>query len=243
MSAHLDVGERWRVISMKLDQGMSTRQIAGIIKCSTHTVYNILNLFRQTDDVVERRGRGGRNSLTTEERRVLRQLFYNYRTETSARINDRFSRRTGRFISSRTIRNYRRSLGFHPVHARTQPLINSGHAEQRFFFSQQHIDDDWSRIIFSDEKAFEVDVSGIVYWIPYGRPRPTSFTSQVQFRIAVFGAVWYNSKSDLVLIRGRTNTATFVEYLRAAFRSHRRSIKNYSFIHDRPRWAHTSSAH
>lgn len=227
---------------MRIDQGMTPSHIANVIRCSKQTVYNILKLFQETNDVMERRGRG-RTSLTLDERKVLRQLFYKYSHEVSARINSRFYQRTGLCVSSRTIRNYRHLFQFHPVHARTQPLINEGHAQQRLLFSQRYIDYDWSRVIFSDEKIFEVDVSGVVYWIPYGRPRPTSFTSQIKFRVAVFGAVWYNSKSDLILIRDRTNTVTFVEYLRSGLYSHLRSIKNYSFIHDRPRWAHTSSSH
>jgi transposase len=189
MCAHLSVGERWRVVSIKLDQGMIPSHIASIINCSTQTVYNILNLFRETNDVIERRGRGGTNSLTADERNVLRQLFYRYPHETSARINSRFYLRTGFSISSRTIRNYRWLFGFHPVHARTQPLINEGHAQQRLLFSERHIDHDWSRVIFSDEKIFGVDVSGIVYWITYSRSRPTSFTSQIKFLVPVFGAV------------------------------------------------------
>ena len=243
MRVHLTVGERWRVISMRCDQGMSIRRIASIIDCSAQTVCNVLNLFSDTNDVLERSGRGGNNSLTNDERHVLRQLFYRHSNETSARIDDRFYRRTGRVISSRTVRNYRWSLGFHPVHARTQPVLKQDHAEQRLLFSNRYLDEDCSKIIFADEKAFEVDCSGIVYWIPYGRPRPTEFTNPVKFRIAVFGAVWYNSKSDLVFIQDRTNTTTYVEFLQAAFYSHRRSIKNYSFIHDHPRWAHTSLAH
>jgi len=59
MSAHLSVGERWRVISMKLDQGMSASHIASVINCSTQTVYNILDLFLETIDMIERKGRGG----------------------------------------------------------------------------------------------------------------------------------------------------------------------------------------
>ncbi|CAF4325784.1 unnamed protein product, partial [Rotaria sordida] len=88
-----------------------------------------------------------------------------------------------------------------------------------------------------------VDISGVVHWIPYNRPRPTSFRSQVQYRIAVFGAIWYNSRSNLVFIRGRTNTSTFVEYLQAAFDTHFRSIRQYYFVHDHSIWAHTSTAH
>jgi hypothetical protein len=176
--------------------------------CKCHQLFNAdgsqyFGFISRNEWCDERRGGGGENSLTADERNVLRQLFYKYPHEISARINYRFYRRTSVTISSRTLRNYRRLSDFHPIHARTQTLINNEHAQQRLFFSQRHIDHDWSRVIFSDEKAFEVDLSGIVYWIPYGRPRPTSFTSQIEFRIAVFGAVWYNSKSDLVLIRGQ----------------------------------------
>ena len=81
-----------------------------------------------------------------------------------------FFRRTGRFVTSRMIRRYRVQLGFRAVHARIQPLMNQHHADYRLLFCQRHIDDNWHRIIFADEKIFEVDTSGVVYWIPYGRP-------------------------------------------------------------------------
>ncbi len=106
-----------------------------------------------------------------------------------------------------------------------------------------YIDDNWHRVIFADQKIFEVDTSGVVYWIPYGRRRPTTFRSQVKYQIAVFGAIWYNNRSNLIFIRGRTNTLTFVEYLEHRLRSHRRLIRNYCFIHDRPRWAHIDTVH
>ncbi len=231
------------MISLRLDQDISSRRIARIINCSVRTVYNILQLFHGTNDVIEREGRGGDNSLTNDEVHTLRQLLYRYPDETSTQLTNRFCRRTGCFVTSRTIRNYRRRLGFRPVHGRIQSLINQRHADERLAFCQQHIQDDWCRVIFGDEKIFEVDASGIVYWIPYGRPRPTKFRSQVQYRIAVFGAVWYNNRSNLVFIRGRTNASTFVEYLEDGLHSHRRLIRNYHFIHDRPTWAHMVTAH
>ena len=57
-------------------------------------------------------------------------------------------------------------LRFHAVCARTQPLINQSHTQQRLLFSQHNSDEDWSQIILSDEKVLEVDVSKIVHWIP-----------------------------------------------------------------------------
>ena len=64
----------------------------------------------------------------------------------------------------------------------------------------------------------------------------------MQYKVAVFDAVWYNSQSNLVFIRDRTNTSTFVEYLQSAFNTHFRSIWQYHFIHDRPTWAHTTES-
>jgi hypothetical protein len=53
MSGHLSIGDRWRIISLRFGQGINSREIARILHCSIRTVYNILQLFDDTDDVVE----------------------------------------------------------------------------------------------------------------------------------------------------------------------------------------------
>ncbi len=243
MVLHLSIRDRWRIISLNFDQGRSVRQIARLIPCSIQTVYSILDLFEETDDVLERNGRGHNTLFNANEFRTLRQILYRYPNDTSSNIANGFFQRTGLNVSSRTIRHHRSSLGFRPVHARTQPLINAQHAQQRLHFCLLHATARWDNIIFSDEKAFEVDVSGLVYWIPYGRPRPIHFQNQVQFRVAIFGAVWYDGRSVLVVISGRTNTTTYVEYLQAALGPHLRRLRGYYLIHDRSTWAHTVLAH
>ncbi|CAF4813269.1 unnamed protein product, partial [Rotaria sp. Silwood2] len=139
-------------------------------------------------------------------------------------IVNRFFQRTDLYVSPPTIRRYRLSFGFRPVHARIQPLINATHAQQRLHFCLSHATDRWYNVIFSDEKAFEIDVTGLVYYIPHNRPRPVHFQSQVQYRAAVFGAVWYQGRSNLVFIRNRTNTTTYVQYLEDALNSHLRRL-------------------
>ncbi len=58
MSGYLSVGDRWRIISLNLDQGMPLTQIASVIHCAIRTVSNILQLFRETNNFMEREGRG-----------------------------------------------------------------------------------------------------------------------------------------------------------------------------------------
>ncbi|CAF2710450.1 unnamed protein product [Rotaria sp. Silwood2] len=58
MSGHLSVDDRWRIISLRFNQGMTPNQIAYIINCSRITVFNILQLFHETNNIIEREGRG-----------------------------------------------------------------------------------------------------------------------------------------------------------------------------------------
>ncbi|CAF3971149.1 unnamed protein product [Rotaria sp. Silwood1] len=243
MNDHLSVGDRWRIVSLKFDQGLNAHTIAHHIPCHVSTVYNIINLYQETNDVIERDGRDRHMLLNDNEIHTLRQVLFRYPNETSTSIANRFFERTGLNVNPRTIRRYRLSLGFHPVHPRTQPRISATRAQQRLNFCLSHASDRCHQVIFSDEKAFEIDVSGLVYYIPNGRRRPTHFQSQVQHRVAVFGAVWYDGRSDLVVIHDCTNTTTYVQYLEAALDAHLNRLRQYYFIHDRPTWAHTRLAH
>jgi transcriptional antiterminator len=58
MSGHLSIGERWRTVSLHFDQGLTSGEIARYMNCTSRTVRNILQLFVETNDVVERQGRG-----------------------------------------------------------------------------------------------------------------------------------------------------------------------------------------
>jgi hypothetical protein len=62
MSSHLSVGDRWRIISLRFDQNITPNEIASFMNCSIATVFNILRLYRETNNVTEREGRG-RNLL------------------------------------------------------------------------------------------------------------------------------------------------------------------------------------
>ncbi|CAF1241681.1 unnamed protein product [Didymodactylos carnosus] len=114
-NGHLSVGERWRIISLYYNQNISPSVIAVSIDCTPRTVRNIVRLYDETGDVIEREGRGC-PSLGNDNVLILRQLFYRHPTESSAIIADRFFRITNQYTASRTVRYHRRRLGFHPVY-------------------------------------------------------------------------------------------------------------------------------
>ena len=62
MNNHLSIGDRWRIISLRFDQNITPDEIASFMNCTVRTVFNILRLYHETNDVIEREGRG-RNQL------------------------------------------------------------------------------------------------------------------------------------------------------------------------------------
>ena len=58
MASHLSVGDQWRVVSLYFDQGNTLNKIASIINCSRAIVFNILQLFHETNNVIECEGCG-----------------------------------------------------------------------------------------------------------------------------------------------------------------------------------------
>ncbi len=67
MSGHLSVRDGCRIISLNFHQGHNVCQIARIIHCSLQTVYSILQLCQETNDVIERNGRGRFTILNSDE--------------------------------------------------------------------------------------------------------------------------------------------------------------------------------
>ena len=69
-------------------QNMSPIRMIAIVNCSIRTVHNLLRLFHETNDVIEREGHGcGRTSLKNDDTQMLRRLSYRYPTETAAGTN------------------------------------------------------------------------------------------------------------------------------------------------------------
>ncbi|CAF3795419.1 unnamed protein product [Rotaria sp. Silwood1] len=154
------MGERWRIITLHQDNNLFLRQIAGMVNYSFTTVQNIIQLFQETDDVLEREGRERHRLINGLVRRHFRQIMSQHSSDTSLSIAGRLEQRSGVTVSPQTIREACRNENYHPVHARIHWQINEQQAANR--------SNNWQNVIFSDEKNFQVDETDTVYWIPIG---------------------------------------------------------------------------
>ncbi|CAF1130987.1 unnamed protein product [Adineta ricciae] len=243
MAEHLSIRQRWTVITLHQDSHLSLRTIASRVNCSFSTVRNIIQLYEETHDVIERQGRGRRRLIDGPVRRYFRQIMSQHPTDTSFSIANRLQQHSGVTVSARTIREACRNENFHPVHARAHWQINEHQAARCFQYCYTHRLNNWRQVIFTDEKKFQVDQAGFVYWVPIGAPRPRTFVGQVKYQVTVFGAIWFNQRSHLVFIQGSSNSTTYLQQVQLALGNYQQRLHGYSFIHDRTTWSNSIMVH
>ena len=64
---HLNEEERWRVVHLSTEVGLSERAIAKRMRVQKTTVHKILTKYRKTGDIKDRPGRGRKRKISTED--------------------------------------------------------------------------------------------------------------------------------------------------------------------------------
>ncbi|CAF4056549.1 unnamed protein product, partial [Rotaria sp. Silwood1] len=113
---HLSIEQRWRIITSHFDNNLLLRQIARILQCPFAGVKRILNLYEETNDVLERPDRGRHAIIRDSVRRQFRQILSNYPNNTSSFISTRLQPHAGKKVSASIIRCVRKQENCHSVH-------------------------------------------------------------------------------------------------------------------------------
>ncbi|CAF1541973.1 unnamed protein product, partial [Rotaria sordida] len=146
--------------------------IARKVGCCPATVKLIIDLFEETNYILERQDRGRYAIIFESVRRQFRQIFSRFPTSTSSSIANRLWSRTGSIVSARTIRRVRRQENYHPVYSKNHWTIHEAQAMRRLHYATTHETDLWQNVIFTNEKKFQIDESGTVFWVLIGTRRP-----------------------------------------------------------------------
>ncbi len=104
MAPHLSIAERWEILTVRNDLALSVPDITSRLNCSSFTGYQILDLFAETNDVVEREGRGRKPSMEGSVRRQFREIIWEYPSATSTFVAEPLESRRVIRLSVRSIR-------------------------------------------------------------------------------------------------------------------------------------------
>lgn len=193
-SFHLSEFERWRIIFLSTENGLSVREIAKKLHISTHTVQNTLCKFRTTNTVHDRAGRGPKRKLSSQEEKQI--VSKAKRGKSAIQIAKESKKEPGTPISERTVR--RTLKEHHLAYLKIIPLprLTDLQKAKRLKYAHDMTGVDWKSVLFTDEKSFWLDTIETHCWQEEGK-RKTVRKTQWTKKINVWGGIGYYHKTKL----------------------------------------------
>ena len=185
---------------------MSHRQVALENGVAQSSVTCWAHLKATTGDTVYENHAGRHPKLSVRDLRHLHRLISRNRRANHQQILALLEEVQIKICES-TLRHVMKDFGLHRRKARMKPWINDDNRQRRLAYAREHMGDtldDWRRTIYVDEASVKLNGT-IDVWVT--REDGEAFMAEClapkllggSESIMVWGAIWYNGRSDLVV--------------------------------------------
>ena len=181
------------------------------IQFKKSTVYNIINLYKNTGNIKLSTRSGRPKLLNDRDKRHLLRLVKKDRKSTINILQNEFLQSISINASTRTLQRYLHEEGFYARVGKRKPFVSKKNKKIRFEWAKErlHWTSEWNSIIWSDESRFEVyggDGRNYVWRLPKEKYdvnclKPT-FNSGRR-GVMVWGCFIANGLGPLVRINGK----------------------------------------
>ena len=186
---HLSAVERWIVVRMVTEQGLSQREAAEAVGCSTRTVKRIIALHRDTGDVLQQHGGGREHAYSPRQMRRLHTLIEQNPHATAQGLVGLMGP-SAPLISDRTMRKYIRELNMSRRREGTESFDTPRYIALRRAWAHRHRDGDILSWMFMDASTLMLRHTGDYVWAPRGQPTPAHQVEHLYPKVNVWGVVW-----------------------------------------------------
>lgn len=155
---NIPVHKRAQIIAL-VKQGISQVHIAKKMECSRHGVQTTIKRYCENNSLKNRDGQGRKRCTTQREDRLLKRTSLLNRRKPSSDVAAEFREATAKEISTRTVRRRLLQAGLKGCKARKKPWLSEVNIKKRLSWAKKHenwTDDDWSKVVWSDESNFQV---------------------------------------------------------------------------------------
>jgi transposase len=190
----------------------SARELSEISEVPLRTVYDILHRIQVGHTMQHRAGAGRPQLLSTVDKQRITRLALSHPLSSANEILDSAVKRGTPSVSVRTIQRQLKAsqvIKLTPKH--TLPLTLA-QRQQRVAFCQQHLDDDWSRTVFTDESSFMFHRDRAPRWSSGGKPAKVPH-SKFPKTVMIWGGISVMGKTTLAIVRGSVNQHRYQDIL------------------------------
>lgn len=170
----------------RLEQSVTTKPRAGRPKKFTAGVVQAIDhIIKQKDDIV---------ASEIESKLV-------------ARFGQRFQG------SRRRISSIRRELGYQPSKGYGQDELTAEQKNARMKYCRRHINDQWSNVVFTDEKPWILGKRRRPLWRRDRMARRTYVRTKYPIKLSCWGGISFKGKTSLVIWKGRQKSQQYINTL------------------------------
>jgi transposase len=160
------------------------------------------------------------------------------RRYTSSRIVTNALNAQGEDVSRTTVRRAAHDAGLQPKQHKTAPLQKRGNKASRRKFAKDNKDQDWSRVVFADEKKFVLfqtpNRKNDVVWCDIDHEPVTLPTVAYGAKVNAYGAFWADGRSRIDLFTENMDTDLYIQVLQRTLVPATAELKNnWTYLHDR----------
>ncbi|GBC29573.2 IS630 family transposase [Rhizophagus irregularis DAOM 181602=DAOM 197198] len=181
------------------------------------TVYDIINRLKKTGSVEHLPVPGRPLVLTPKKRRYLGRLLKNDNATTSALMTTKLNNLYPDLnVSTRTVqRTLKNKLNYIVCRPWSVPLLKESHVEAHLQWALNHIQDDWTHTIFSDESTFQTFRNTQIVRYKAGNPHPVHPMVKHPYKVHVWGAFCRQGPIGVALFTENMNSAKYREILQS----------------------------
>jgi transposase len=188
----------------------SARKIQQKTGLPRSTVYYNLSKIKKYGNVTHQKRKGRPLKITSECSLALGQYIRRNPSISSRSLAAKLSKKGIKVVHG-TVCNHLKRVGYKKRRAKATPMLTSKHKMNRIKWAQEHINDDWSQTVFSDETCFQLFRNVVQYW--YRGKRPLRRIPKNRQKICAWGAFWAKGKTNLFCFQRIMNGPFYVEIL------------------------------
>lgn len=229
--AHLSARDRLHILSMRVIDGVTAREVAAAFNVSKTTVDNVVRKWRESGDVHEHLSGGHSVSYDDNDFYKLECLIDAHPAATAESLIEMMGS-TAPHIDARTMRRYRQLLGY----TRRKPAIwvidTAKSARERWAWAMKYTAADHLKWVFMDESTVCLRDTNELVWIKRGVPTPKHEIEKLKCAVHIWGIIW-NTGSHFEFYEGSLTKSKYVAMLEKTLVPLQRKLRGRVVLHDR----------
>lgn len=203
---------------------VSQRAIARKFKLSSSTVHNIIKRYRESGEIIVRKGQGRKPILNARALRIFRRHCVTHRNSTITDIATWAREFFGKPLSLNTVRRCIQKCKLKLYCSQRKPYINKRQQRRRLVWARAHRNWSqarWNNILWSDESTFTVVYGNNgrrILRTKYEKDIPECYRRSVQkpASVMVWGCISGQGMGALHICNGTVNAEAYVQILEQA---------------------------